>query len=403
MLQKEREFLDALEGGFKLDFNDAYKDSKLLAEIVDDEWDTRYNNQFGRIYFPLSEDALNTNASGASLYEITMRKKSGPTNAYARAKYSDLPSKGYEGEESRTGSIGNFADGFKIEGKDKQKIARRKKLENELGKTDAPLYLYYIEQMQKTFDAHNMTLNFLAAQKMSYTRMDNTSADALSWGITRTSAYEVDAEHRDMACGDKTWDDSTATIVDDIKSLVKRFRDETGYAGAISLKMETDFYNNVYLANDQVKELVTNYVLANGTVLPNGYMPTSETYNSWNSSVSGGYLPPIELVEQESLILGIDGKPMVQPVSGWRPGIMVISPAGAQGKTLWDINEEYDSMEGMADYAITTVEGGFLTVMNKIKQTGRLPEWSTEVTGDYEPVLDEWLFHWCINTKKAEA
>ena len=141
------------------------------------------------------------------------------------------------------------------------------------------------------------------------------------------------------------------------------------------------------------------YSQANGSILSSGYLATKESYEAWNTA-NGNYLPPIELMVEETLIQGVTTSTAVK---GWKDGIIVLSPSGYQGQLMWATSDEYDLLNGISTFATAKMEGGLLSMMNRVNTNGRMPEWITEVIGCYEPVLDEWNKHWCINYKKASA
>lgn len=398
MLKTEKEIRDALASKeFRVDFADMYKKSKVLAAFVDNTWREKFANQIHKKYFKRADLPLTETTKGSALYEVSDMVVSTPTQAYARAKYSDLPSDDFDGMETRTGSISDFGSSYHLTGKEKQAYD---KLKEELG-NDMMLFNLYITKVSDKILSHHLRLNNMAMQKMSYTRFTTTGGFGGEYDIARTTPYEVDAEHRDMPAGDKIWADTTAPIIDYIKTYVKKFRDDTSYAGPVTLKMERDVYEDIFLKNDQVKEMVQNYMAAQGLVLPNGFLVTEETYDKWNSAAGGSagtYLPPIEIIEEESMIQGVNGK---TPVKGWKPGIVVLSPAGYQGETFWAKSTENNLLNGIADYAIADLDGGLLQISNRVRVDGDLPIWTTKVLGTYEPVLNEFLHHWCINTAKA--
>lgn len=378
------------------DFLSLYKEDRVFQTLVDSVWVDKYENMMFKTYFPLDDMPSSTDTeTGMSQYVIKSYKETGATNAIARAKYSELPSEDVDGMDVHTGTLQDYGKGWHMTGAHKATLDRMAK---KLGNND-PLFKRYVIKTDKIIKGHYMLLNEMAAQKMSTGRFTNAAYRGLSYDVPVTTVYELSASSRDVACGTKVWDDPTATIVTDIRDLVKEFRDTTGYEGVLSLKMTRDFFVNVFLKNEELKTLVTNMMQADGSIIPTGHMLTEANYNAWNMSM-GGYLPSIEFIEQESLIAGSS---VITSVNGWKEGIVVLSPAGAQGVTKWAETDEYQGMEGMTNISIASLDGGLLKTMNAIKEMGRLPSYNTEVIGSYEPVLTTWNNHWCINTKKAKS
>lgn len=382
---------------FKKDFLSLYKENDFFQTFVDTTWVDKYENMMFKTYFPVDNIPSEVSATtGTSMYAISSQVKRGATNAMARAKGSELPSKDVQGQDIRTGSFQDYGDGWHMTGLQKQAYD---KLAKELG-SDSPLFKQYVIETDSIIRSHYQLLNEMSVQKMSTGRFTNSAYLGLSKDLPVTTPYELDSYSRDVACGDKVWTDPTATIVTDIRNRVQDFRDTTGYEGTLSLKMERDFFLNVFLKNNELKELVTNYMQAGGAILPTGALLTEKNYNQWNVDM-GGYIPPIEFVEQQSLILG---STETFKVNGWKSGIVVLSPSGAQGVTKWSISDEYDTLNGFTDIAIAKLDGGLLSSMNRIRiDNGRLPSYNTEVIGSYEPILATWNNHWCINSNKASV
>jgi len=387
---------NADDSGLKSAFLDLYKDSNIFQQFVDSTWVDKYENMMFKKYFPIdSLPSTNDPRTGAAVYSITALEKQGANNAIARAKGSELPSKDVKGMDIRNGSIRDYGDGWHMNGTEKQGFD---KLAEEIG-SDAPLFKQYVINTDSIIRSHYMLLNEMAAQKMSTGRFTNSAYKDFGYDLPVTTEYELDAADRDVACGDVAWTaDSSATILTDIRNLVQDFRDEKDYEGALSLKMTEDFYYNVFLKNDEVKETVTNFVQLGGNVVPSGAMVTSDSYNKWNAAV-GNIIPPIEIINQQSLIIGSN---TTMNVKGWKDNIVVLSPAGEQGVTKWAITDEYNTLDGFANIAIATLDGGLLKSMNRIRiDNSRLPTYNTEVLGTYEPVLSTWNNYWCINASKA--
>lgn len=218
------------------------------------------------------------------------------------------------------------------------------------------------------------------------------------------SAY-IPAENFKNA-GAKVWSDTSAPLFDIWRKLVTDANDKFGAKLNWILEVPRDMFDNVILKNEEVIKwikdmyIVKSSQIAAGTNNLSGLVVNEENFFKYINEVQG--IPTIVIAEekQKDLHNGI--------VSGWKEGVAVLRPAGYAGlirrTTIADVELFRDAFTNPANvYSFTPAMGGLAVVRNSTIVNGNLKEWHTDLVLAATPSLDEFLYHFIIDTTKAGA
>jgi hypothetical protein len=204
-----------------------------------------------------------------------------------------------------------------------------------------------------------------------------------------------------LKAGAKVWSDPECKILDQMADIEKQIKDTTGLNIAWKWMFTRDMFNAYFLNNEQVKEWVQYLGNVNNTPLPNNLILTDQMITTAIPQHPYG-LAPIEIVDekQHDYVKG--------SVNGWKSGVAVFCPAGYVGTikrtTIADLrllSPEYTNPANT--YSFASALDGCAFVRNAVVVNGNLKEWHSDLVLAATPVLDEFLYHYIIDTTSANA
>ena len=201
-----------------------------------------------------------------------------------------------------------------------------------------------------------------------------------------------------MKAGAKVWTDTTARLLDQIVAIVEDIKDKTGIANW-QLEVTKDQFKNCFLKNKQVIEWVRYMNIINNQPLPERLVLSRDMAMSALASFEG--LPPIVIIEEKQK----DADSTI--VHGWKAGVAVLRPTGIAGymrrTTIKDTELFTKFGNSVNSYSFTPALNGLATVRNSVIVNGNFKEWHTDVVLAGVPSLDQFLYHYIIDTTTANS
>ena len=251
--------------------------------------------------------------------------------------------------------------------------------------------------LQKRVDSANQTLSNMAAQVISTGKIVYKYGQGIHAPVLKARIPEENF----LKAGSKVWTDPNCPIIDIMAKIEEDVKNKTGLNIAWQWKFTKDMFKSIFLNNNQIKEWVRYYFdVASSKVLPESFTLTTEMVSNAISAHPAG-LSPIVLVEekQKDSTLGT--------VHGWKDGVVVFCPAGKLGlvrrTTIADLrlfSPEYTNPAN--SYVFGSTLDGCAVVRNSVIVNGNLKEWHSDLVLAATPTLDEFLYHYIVDTTATE-
>lgn len=376
-----------------------WEDKKALTTILQTPDLIKSNYTFWREDFSVDPNITETNAEGEAVFTSRMRKLDVGTLMDMRAPLGDSIPEDAKGMEAYSGSIQEFISKGYVETAEMREYKRR--LFAEIG--DKALVGRFIEEvLQPRIDGANQTLSHMAAQLISTGKIIYNQGVGMKGSILNAA---IPAENF-LKAGEKVWTDSSALLLDQMRKIEEDFRDKTGLAIPMQWKITRKMFNNVFLKNEQIVKWIKDMYLVEsgqigvGTTNLSGLVVNEENFNKYIQKVQG--LSPIKIVDEKQNDL-VNGT-----VNGWKDGVAVFCPAGKLGlvrrTTIADVRyftEEY--INPSTRFVFASALDGCAFVRNSVVPNGVLKEWHSDLVLAATPTLDEFLYHYIIDTTTANS
>jgi hypothetical protein len=376
-----------------------WEDKKALTTILQNPDLIKANNTFWREDFSVDPNITETNAEGEAVFTSRMRKLDVGTLMDMRAPLGDSIPEDAKGMEAYSGTIQEFISKGYVETAEMREYKRR--LFAEIG--DVALVGRFVEEvLQPRVDSANQTLSHMAAQLISTGKIIYNQGVGLKGSILKAA---IPTENF-LKAGEKVWTDSSALLLDQMRKIEEDFRDKTGLAIPMQWKITRKMFNNVFLKNEQVVKWIKDMYLVEsgqigvGTTNLSGLVVNEENFNKYIQKVQG--LSPIKIVDEKQNDL-VNGT-----VNGWKDGVAVFCPAGKLGlvrrTTIADVRyftEEY--INPSTRFVFASALDGCAFVRNSVVPNGVLKEWHSDLVLAATPTLDEFLYHYIIDTTTANS
>lgn len=375
-----------------------WEDKNVITKILQNPELIRANHTFWKQDFTVDPNITETNAEGEAVFTSRMRKLDTGVLMDMRAPLGDSTPEDVKGMEAYQGTIQEFISKGYVETAEMRDY--KKRLYAEIG--DAALVRRFAEEvLQPRIDSANQTLSYMAAQLISTGKIIYNQGQGLKGSILKAA---IPAENF-LPAGEKIWEEPSAQLFDQMRKIEEDFRDSTGLSIPMQWKITRDMFNNVFLKNEQVVKWIKDMYLVEsgqigvGTANLSGLVVNEENFNKYISKVQG--LSPITIVDekQQDLVNGT--------VHGWKDGAAVYCPAGKLGlirrTTIADtrlFSTEYTNPNTI--FTFGSALEGCAFVRNSIVPNGVLKEWHTDLVLAATPTLDEFLYHYIIDTKTAD-
>lgn len=370
---------------------DSTEGSQIVTQILNNPDLINANHMFWTEKFRVDPNITPTNAEGEAPFISRMREIESGVLMDMRAPLGDSVPEDKKGIAYYSGIIPEFISKGTVEKATERDY--KEKLFEQFGDV-ALVAAYATDVLQSKIDSANQTLSNMSAQLLSTAKIIYNSGVGIQGNVLKA---EVPAANF-LKAGTKVWTDTTARLLDQIVEIVEDIKDKTGIANW-QLEVTKDQFKNCFLKNAQVIEWVRYMNIINNQPLPERLVLSRDMAMSALASFEG--LPPIVIIEEKQK----DADSTI--VHGWKAGVAVLRPTGIAGymrrTTIKDTELFTKYGNSVNSYSFTPALNGLATVRNSVIVNGNFKEWHTDVVLAGVPSLDQFLYHYIIDTTTANS
>ena len=370
---------------------DSNEGRQIVTQILNDPDLIRANHTFWTQKFRIDPQITPTNAEGEAVFKSTMRKLESGVLMDMRAPLGDSIPEDKKGLAYYSGVIPEFISKGTVEKATER--AYKEDLFAQFG--DAALIAAYAtDVLQSKLDSANQTLSHMSAQLLSTGKIIYNQGVGIQGNVLKA---DIPSENF-LTAGASVWSDTSARLLDQIVKIVEDIREKQGLDLQFQLEITRKQFLEAFMKNEQVIEWVRYLNVINNTPLPERAVMTEDLVKNALARFEG--LPPIVIVEekQKDTENGI--------VHGWKEGVAVLRPLGYAGfirrTTIKDVELFTKYGNNVNSYSFAPVLNGLAQVANSVIVDGNFKEWHTHVIMAAVPSLDEFLYHYIIDTTTAD-
>lgn len=369
----------------------------ILQSFIDTSEMINVNYGWWRTQFSKAPYETPTDADGKATFMVKARKESSAPMMDMRAPLGEPLVMETKGISFYTGTIVDFISKAIEENAMEREYNER--LFQEFG-NDADIIREWVKRTQTLIDGKDQTLNYMGAYLISRGKLDWEVGQGIHAPIQKAEIPEENF----VNAGEKVWTAPDCKILDQMVIIEDKFRQRTGYQGAMKWQVTLDQYQKVFLNNAQVKEWVMylrNLNTNSPQLAPEIAIIPDEMFTAAVSKYPK--LSPIEIVQETEKDKTWAGEKMVH---GWKDGIAVLRPVGDAG--LIQYTEILDrTMAGkfgnnVVDINFGVLDGGIAYLANATMANGRYRSWQTSVMMSATPCLTEFPNHIIVDTTVAD-
>lgn len=369
---------------------DSREGRQIVTTILNTPELINANHTFWMEKFRVDPQITPTNQEGEAIFISRMRQLESGVLMDMRAPLGDSKPEDKKGLAYYSGAIPEFISKGFVEKATEREYKER--LFEQFG--DAALVAAYAtDVLQSRLDSANQTLSNMAAQLLSTGKIVYKYGEGIKSNVLKA---EIPAENF-LKAGAKVWTDTTAKLLDQIVKIVKDVKDATGVDFAWQLEVTKDQFNNCFLTNAQVIEWIRYVNIINNQPLPDKMVITRDM--AMPALAKFPDLPPIVIVEEKQK----DADSTM--VHGWKDGVAVLRPTGYAGyirrTTIKDTEMFQKYGNSVNSYSFAPALNGIGVIRNSVIVNGNFKEWHTDLVMAGVPSLDEFLYHYIIDTTTA--
>lgn len=370
---------------------DSNEGRQIVTHILNDPDLIRANHTFWTQKFRIDPQITPTNAEGEAIFKSTMRQLESGVLMDMRAPLGDSIPEDKKGLAYYSGVIPEFISKGTVEKATER--AYKEDLFEQFG--DAALIAAYAtDVLQSKLDSANQTLSHMGAQLLSTGKIIYNQGVGIQGNVLKADIPTKNF----LKAGAAVWSDTSARLLDQIVKMVEDIRETEGLDLQFQLEITRKQFLEAFMKNEQVIEWVRYLNVINNTPLPERAVMTEDLVKNALARFEG--LPPIVIVEekQKDTENGI--------VHGWKEGVAVLRPLGYAGfirrTTIKDVELFTKYGNNVNSYSFAPVLNGLAQVANSVIVNGNFKEWHTHVIMAAVPSLDEFLYHYIIDTTTAD-
>ena len=371
---------------------DSVEGRQIVTQILNTPELIKANHTFWTEKFRVDPNITQTNHEGEAIFISRMRKLEGGVLMDMRAPLGDSVPEDVKGQDYYSGAIPEFiSKGFVEKATERD---YKEKLFAQFG--DASLVAQYAtDVLQNRLDSANQTLSHMSAQLLSTGKIIYKAGVGIQGNVLKAAI----PANNFLKAGAKVWTDTTARLLDQIVKIVDDINDATGLNIQWQLEVTKDQFKNCFLKNEQVIEWVRYMNIINNQPLPERLIITRDMAMPALNAFEG--LPPIVIVEEKQK----DADSTM--VHGWKDGIAVLRPVGYAGlvrrTTIKDTELFTKYGNSVNSYSFAPALNGVATIRNSVIVNGNFKEWHADLVLAAVPSLDQFLYHYIIDTTTANS
>lgn len=369
---------------------DSIEGRQIVTQILNSPELIRANHTFWAQKFKIDPKITPTNQEGEAVFISRMREIQSGVMMDMRAPLGDSIPEDKKGLKYYSGAIPEFISKGTFEKATERDY--KEKLFEQFG--DASLVAEYAtDVLQSKIDSANQTLSHMSAQLLSTGKIIYKQGEGIQGNVLKA---EIPTKNF-LKAGEKVWSDTTARLLDQMVKIEDAVREETGLDLLLQWEISRKQFTEHILKNEQVIEWVRYVKSLNNELLPEQLVVTEDLVMPALAKFSG--LSPIVIIEekQKDVNNGI--------VHGWKDNIAVLRPRGYAGyirrTTIKDTELFTKYGNSVNTYSFTPALNGLATIANAVIVNGNFKEWHTHLVMAAVPSLDEFLYHYIINTAEA--
>ena len=370
---------------------DSREGRQIVTQILSDPNLIRANHTFWTQKFRIDPQITPTNQEGEAIFISRMRELQSGVLMDMRAPLGDSKPEDKKGLAYYSGAIPEFISKGTVEKATERDY--KEKLFEQFG--DAALIAAYAtDVLQSKVDSANQTLSHMSAQLLSTGKIVYKQGEGIQGNVLKA---EIPTENF-LKAGAVVWTDTSARLLDQIVKIVEDIKEAKGLELQFQLEVTRQMFNECFLKNEQVIEQVRYVNAINNVPLPERLVLTEDMVRPALAKFEG--LPTIVIIEekQNDIENGV--------VHGWKDGAAVLRPIGYAGfirrTTIKDVELFNKYGNSVNDYSFASALNGLATVANSVIVNGNFKEWHTHLIMAAVPSLDEFLYHYIIDTTTAE-
>lgn len=371
---------------------DSSEGRQIVTTILNDPDLIRANHTFWTTKFRIDPQVCPTDANGEASFISHMRQMESGYMMDLRAPLGDSIPEDKKGISLYQGVIPEFiSKGFVEKATERD---YKEQLFAQFG--DAALIAQYAtDVLQPRVDSGNQTLSHMSAQLLSTGQIVYNQGEGTQGGLLKADIPTGNF----LKAGAKVWTDTTARILDQIVEIVEDIKEKIGLDFQFQLEITRDMFKKCFMKNEQVIEWVRYLNVINNQPLPERLELTSDMTTRALAQFEG--LPTIVIIEekQKDVNNGI--------VHGWKEGNAVLRPLGYAGyirRTITSDERLFTKYgNSLNSFSFAPAMSGLATVRNFVIVNGNFKEWQSDLVLAAVPSLDEFLYHYIIDTTTANG
>lgn len=260
---------------------------------------------------------------------------------------------------------------------------------------DAQLLAQYAtEEVQRLVDSANKTLSIMSGALLSTGQITYMWGSGIKGNVLKA---DIPAENF-LNAGSAAWSDTTFPLLTHLRDTVEEINAKLNVNFKWQLEITSAQWRNNFLNNTEVVNWIKYTNALKFVNVPNGFPVTEEMAKSSLREFEG--LPEIVIVD-ETVFNTENGL-----VNSWADGTAVLRPVGYAGY----IRHTNILDEEMQKFKSSVVSKNFVKLpqipaylVNTVLNNGNYKEWHTDLMMSAVPSLDEFLYHFIIDTTTAES
>ena len=371
------------------------QDGKLISmQILQNPDLIHSNHTFWKQKFRVGSQILQADPKGKTSFKAEMRQIEKFGMMDLRAPLGDSQTAEYGNAAFYTGVVPDFISKGYVETAMEREY--KEELFDQFG--DAELIRAFANDfLQPALDSANQTLSNMAAQIMSKGYITYNFGDGIKAPLLKA---DIPTENF-LKAGTKAWTASDCKLLDQVRKIYKDVQEHLGMTIPMQLEITRNMWINVWLKNAQVLELIRYYASLNNVLFPEVFeADTDMAMTAIEKSPLSHDLPKIVIVEESQNNNGTT-------VHGWNDNTAVLRPLGYAGEVIRTnildekIYKKYGSSAIIRNFAPAL--NGVALLMNTTINNGNLKEWHSDLMMSAIPALDEFLYHFIIDTTQTSV
>lgn len=364
----------------------------IMRAILNNPELIKPNYTFWMEKFRVDPNITPSDSKGVASFTSYMRENDNGVMMDMRAPLSDTMPVDKKGGRSYSGTIPDFSARGYVETATERMY--REEFFNQF--SDAKwIAEFATSELQRMLNAGNQTLSHQAAELLSTGKITYNLGEGIHAPVLKA---DIPAENF-LKAGKAVWSNPTTKIISQMIEIQDKIESKLQPSMSFQWEVTKKMWDNLFMKNEQVLEYARYiHTLDNGTTLPNSYVFPSDMIMKALSRYEG--LAPIVIIEekQKDINKGV--------VSGWKDNVAVYRPVGYAGfirrSTILDEKAYKRYGNNLNFYSFTEALYGCGVFMNSTIVNGNFKEWHTDLFMKAVPTLDEFLYHYIIDTATAD-